>query len=936
MWKSSAIDPPGNALTSVSCATASLCVAVDEAGNVLSSSSPGGEGASWQRKNIDANSLTGVSCPSATFCVAVDRAGGLLWSTNPGLGAAATWSVPADIDGSNRLTAVTCASESLCVAVDNAGNALASSDPSSPASWHVRAIDGVTVLNAVSCASGGPCAAVDASGNAFAGNDPAEAAPTWSSTEIDLGSLTGVSCAIDGPCVTVDQLGHALASDNPTAAPPTWSASSPEPGVALEGVSCVTAAFCATVDSAGRVLTAAISSTRAPVGTPAPSVAIVQPHPSIVGIPAVGERLRCLSGVSEESGASLAYSWWRDASPIAAANTSSYRVSTFDAQHHLQCQITATTAGGSASGHSAFVAIPAEGVLASVGETTIGPIKAGPRSVSVSVTCSTRATRGCDLALALSAVETVRAGRVVGISTHSTSSSAVGTRRVPVTLGASHGRLAMGSRTTLSVSLNATGRRLLGSLHRLPALLTVRGTVIGVLSAVLAQRRLALGGSKARAGRQATTSPVSEFPRTSRPYLGVPVSSASAIRASHPTRSARPSASPRTPVKAVLTPTPYMGWDTYFAFGGRYNEAMVLEQASELVALGLEKKGYRYVWLDAGWWQGNRNAHGEITINSTQWPHGLAWLTRTLHGAGLLAGIYTDAGRDGCGGAHQGSYNHYRQDANTFASWGFDAVKVDFCGGVRAHLDAKAAYSSFHGAIETNASHRPMMLSICNFLEPGQLAGGPPFEQSAFSSYTFGPSVGNSWRTDTDVGSPGYVTFATVLRNLDADAAHPEVAGPGHWNDPDYLGADQGLSSAQFDTQFSMWAMLAAPLMVSDNLTEATSGSVAALSNAEVIAIDQDPAGVQGTLLASSGNGEVWVKPLSDGSRAVALLNRGQTAQRIETSAVSAGMPALASYAVRDPWRHITTTTTGGIAAEVPGESTVLLRVSVSTKQRSQ
>jgi alpha-galactosidase len=380
----------------------------------------------------------------------------------------------------------------------------------------------------------------------------------------------------------------------------------------------------------------------------------------------------------------------------------------------------------------------------------------------------------------------------------------------------------------------------------------------------------------------------------------------------------------------VLAATPYMGWDTYFAFGGNYSEATVLRQASELISLGLEQRGYRYVWLDVGWWHGTRNANGQITVSATQWPHGLAWLTSALHAAGFRVGIYTDAGPNGCGGAGQGSYGHYQQDVNTFAAWGFDAVKVDFCGGAEYHLNPAAAYSAFHAAIEANSSHRPMLLSICNYLQPEQYGEGRPvFDESAFSSYSFGPTVGNSWRTDTDVGFPGDVPFSDVLRNMDADAAAPHAAGPGHWNDPDYLGPDQGMSAAQFRSQFSMWAMLAAPLMISDDLTRISPANLAAVQNTEVIAIDQDPGGVQGTLLSSSGNGQVWVKPLIDGSRAVALLNRGSSATMIQTSASAVGLPPSSSYALRNVWTHTTSSTGGSINAEVPGDSTVLLRVSV-------
>ncbi len=379
---------------------------------------------------------------------------------------------------------------------------------------------------------------------------------------------------------------------------------------------------------------------------------------------------------------------------------------------------------------------------------------------------------------------------------------------------------------------------------------------------------------------------------------------------------------------AAVAQTPYMGWDTYFALGGRYSEATILRQASQLISLGLARRGYRYVWLDVGWWQGRRNAAGQIVVSSAQWPHGLAWLTQTLHAAGLKVGLYTDAGGNGCGGAGEGSYGHYQQDVNTFAAWGFDAVKVDFCGGEELGLLPAAAYTAFHEAIADNASHRPMLLSICNFLQPGQYATGEPsLAGSAFGSYTFGPSVGNSWRTDTDVGFPGKVSFPDVLRNMDADAAAPQAAGPGHWNDPDYLAPDQGMSSTQFRSQLSMWAMLAAPLMISDDLTRISSASLAAVQDSEVIAVDQDPAGVQGTLLATNGNGQVWVKPLSDGSRAVALLNRGSTALKIGTTAIAVGMPAAPRYALANLWTHTTSSTASTISARVPADGTVLLRV---------
>ena len=637
---------------------------------------------------------------------------------------------------------------------------------------------------------------------------------------------------------------------------------------------------------AGQLFTTAISA----------QVALVHPNPSITGTPANGQTLSCHAGLPAGATAQLTYAWLRDQIPIPGASGSTYQVKGQDTGHHLQCEVTATDGGGSVSAKSAFVTIPVGGAPASAGETSVGAAAFKGGRVSVPLACSAQASGGCEVALRVKAVETLSAGHIVAVAARAkrrARGSTAALRHVTVTLASVRARVARGAHTTVVAALDSTGRRLLASVRHFSAYAYVTGTVIGVIEAQLAQQLIALGSSSHSAS----------------------------------TRSVQPVA--QAAAAGPLAATPYMGWDTYLALGGVYSESTVLQQASQLITLGLERRGYRYVWLDVGWWHGTRNAAGEITVSAKQWPHGLAWLTRTLHAAGFLVGLYTDAGPNGCGGAGEGSYGHYQQDVNTFAAWGFDAVKVDFCGGSEHHLQPAAAYSAFHAAIEANASRRPMLLSICDFLQPEQYGEGRPIlGESAFSSYSFGPSVGNSWRTDTDVGFPGNVSFSDVLRNIDADAAAPQAAGPGHWNDPDYLAPGQGMSAAQFRSQLSMWSMLAAPLMVSANLDKLSAASLAAIQNTEVIAIDQDPAGVQGTLLSSSGNGEVWVKPLVDGSRAVALLNRGSNSTRIETSASAVGLPSAPSYAVRNVWTHDVSSTGGSISAVVPGDGTVLLRVS--------
>lgn len=380
-------------------------------------------------------------------------------------------------------------------------------------------------------------------------------------------------------------------------------------------------------------------------------------------------------------------------------------------------------------------------------------------------------------------------------------------------------------------------------------------------------------------------------------------------------------------VKAIndLAKTPYLGWNTYYGLGSAFTAATIKSEADAMVSRGLKAAGYQYIWIDGGWWNGTRDASGDITVDPKQWPEGMKAVADYIHSKGLKAGIYTDAGSDGCGGANQGSYGRYQHDVNQFAGWGYDAVKVDFCGGHKLGLDPATAYGQFRDALLNNSSHRPMLFNICNPFVPS--TGATP-GQSAYDSYSFGPTTGNSWRTDTDIGFVHNVRFADVLRNLDDNAKHPEAAGPGHWNDPDYLGPELGMTSAESQAQFSMWSMMAAPLIIGSDLQSITPATVSMLTNPEVLGIDQDPLGVQGTAIGTSGNTQAWSKPLANGDRAVALFNRGTSPQVVSTTTRQVGLPPAFGYSLRDVWQHTTTETAGAISAAVAPHSVVLLRVS--------
>ncbi len=315
-------------------------------------------------------------------------------------------------------------------------------------------------------------------------------------------------------------------------------------------------------------------------------------------------------------------------------------------------------------------------------------------------------------------------------------------------------------------------------------------------------------------------------------------------------------------------------------------------------------------------------------MDRTQWPHGLRWLTAWLHRRHLLAGIYTDAGRSGCRGQGVGSLGHYQQDADTFAAWGFDAVKVDFCGAGQAGMRPQPLYARFAHALDDNSSRRRLLLNVCNFWVPGQIDGArPSYADSAYATYRWADGIAQSWRTDTDIGFTHDIRWVNVLRNLDHDAAHAGAAGPGHWNDPDYLGPDLGMTAGEAQAQLSMWAIVAAPLILGSDPRALTREAIEMLANREVIAVDQDRLGIQGAVVAQQGDGQVWSRPLAGGEVAVALLNRGSQPLTISTTAGALGSPAARSYSVRDLWAHTTSRTDGPIRASVAPNSAALYRI---------
>ncbi|MEY9836275.1 RICIN domain-containing protein [Streptacidiphilus sp. EB103A] len=378
----------------------------------------------------------------------------------------------------------------------------------------------------------------------------------------------------------------------------------------------------------------------------------------------------------------------------------------------------------------------------------------------------------------------------------------------------------------------------------------------------------------------------------------------------------------------VAVPAAPMGWASWNTYASSITYATIKAQADALVSSGMAAAGYKYVNIDEGWWQGARDSSGNISVSTTQWPGGMAAIASYIHGLGLKAGIYTDAGKNGCGyyypttqpaAANTGSEGHYQQDLTRFQNWGFDYVKVDWCGGSVEGLDQQTTYQAIStaNAAATATTGRKLVLSACEW------GTGKP--------WNWGAGTADLWRTSTDLiywgSSP---TTAAMLANFDK-ALHPAAQHTGYYNDPDMLTVGMsGFTAAQNRTEMSLWAISGAPLLAGNNLTTMTSATAAILSNAEAIAVDQDSRGLQGTKVAEDSTGlQVYSKILAGtGKRAVVLLNRTSTAATITARWADLGL-TTASASVRNVW---SAANLGSYATSysttVPAGEAVLLTVS--------
>jgi len=356
-----------------------------------------------------------------------------------------------------------------------------------------------------------------------------------------------------------------------------------------------------------------------------------------------------------------------------------------------------------------------------------------------------------------------------------------------------------------------------------------------------------------------------------------------------------------------LAKTPPMGWNSWNKFRTRISDQIVREIADAMVSSGMKAAGYEYINVDDGW-QWKRDSEGNILPNPN-FPDMKA-LTDYVHSKGLKLGIYSSPGPRTCGG-YEGSYGHEAQDAKTYAKWGIDYLKYDWCSASRIWKDddMPAAYQKMGEAIRL--AGRPVVYSLCQY--------------GRYKVQEWGPTVsGNLWRTTGDIRDSWDSMVNIGFSQSDISA----YAGPGHWNDPDMLEIGNGrMTATEYITHFTLWAMLAAPLIAGNDIRSMTPEIREILTNKEVIAIDQDKLGKAARRVSKDGDTEIWLRPLSDGAHAVALFNRGAADAHVEIKWESLELPA--QLRVRDLWAHKDRgLTPGGFAAEVPSHGAVLVRVS--------
>src|SRR5882762_3157143 len=372
------------------------------------------------------------------------------------------------------------------------------------------------------------------------------------------------------------------------------------------------------------------------------------------------------------------------------------------------------------------------------------------------------------------------------------------------------------------------------------------------------------------------------------------------------------SVSPGRALENGLALTPPMGWNSWNRFACNVTEDLVKSAADALISSGMKDAGYEYVVID-DCWQVSRDAAGNIIADAKTFPSGIKALADYIHGKGLKFGIYSDAGATTCAGRPR-SRGHEFQDALQYAAWGVDYLKYDWC--YATTQDARASYALMREALD--ASGRPIIFGMC--------------EWGTAKPWLWAKDIGNLWRTTgdiTDQWDSKDKSQLGVLNILDFEDGLESFSGPGHWNDPDMLEVGNGgMTVPEYQAHFSLWSILAAPLISGNDLRDMKPEIQEILTNKEVITVDQDKLGRQGRRVHKDGDLEVWARPLEGGTRAAVLLNRGMSEKTITVKWGDLDYPNRMTASVRDLWRHRDLGQfKDSFSAQVPPHSVVMISV---------
>ena len=367
---------------------------------------------------------------------------------------------------------------------------------------------------------------------------------------------------------------------------------------------------------------------------------------------------------------------------------------------------------------------------------------------------------------------------------------------------------------------------------------------------------------------------------------------------------------------AELAATPQMGFNNWNSTHCRaeFNETMIRGVADKLIELGLKDAGYTYVNIDDCWAYWQRDKDGQLRANPERFPSGIRALADYIHSKGLKFGLYSSAGSWTCEPKQEnrgfpGGIGHEKQDAALYASWGVDYLKYDNCN--NENVDARIRYRVMGEALR--ATGRPIFYSLCEWGEnKAWLWAGEP--------------VGaQSWRTTGDISD----NYASMLKIFKENVVLNSYAKPGRWNDPDMLEVGNGgMSDVEYRSHFSLWAIMAAPLIIGTDLRKIKPDALKILLNKEVIAIDQDALGEQGRRVREAGGVHVIVKRLKDGSSAVAVFNETDAVQDTMVSAVELGLNTEKKYTVRNLWEHADTKGDGSLKIKLAPHATSMYRIS--------